>query len=562
MKVLSLIKKDFIIDYGFILNPSAALRDKNNRNKLLLFPLIVLMILFYTYIFVKFIFGSLPDEVIKHIGGVLLTIGYVVFFMITLMTSIAPFISKTYFSNDVSILQRLPVKSSDIFISKVVGLSVNSLFFGVIVLLPIVYRYGVANNSGVIYYSVAFINAMAGTMIVSSVMALLVSIVMRYINGLPRVKNIMQFINMFVVIAIVVGIQVYSRRLAGIETLDFIQSNQGIINTLTILLPFVRLIERALTTSKISTMILNTASVIAISGISVFISAALGSGFLMRGVSANQVVAKKKNTTIKESGYQKTSVAVSLAKREISEIFRTPVYAFNILSIGILMPIFIALPLINEGNAIGEIANVSVIIKELNISGINQIGIPMIIGLFVSIFLAMSGQSAITSITREGKRIWMMQSLPIHPKDQINGRMIASIFFGIIAVAPVTIIIIFLFKPSILMILGFIIGALAGVYATSSFGLLLGILYPKLVWDNPQQAIKQNFTVFISMILTWIYIGILGFITYKLFTSGIIKLDNAAFVGIVLTAVHIIMGYLVYRKQPSIFEEKLPDYRN
>lgn len=565
MGILKLVKKDLILDFGILLNPGAAMRNKSTKRKLFAMPLIAVLILFYTSMIMKFIFNNINDSIMILLGNVILSMTFLLYFMMVLVFGIGPFVSKIYFSNDVSIMQRLPISAKEIFASKVISGVLTLLPISILFVVPVLMKYAGATGQGFLYYLLAFICIFSGTVIVYSTLAFINSILMSYINRLPHTKNIMQFLGMILILAITLGIQVFTRRMAQsiTSTEDFIQTFDGIAKSLTVMFPFIRLITEALTSSQIWTKVLNTLILLGLAIVSITITSFLGSGFLIRGIDANQITVKKKRSSIKESGFKSESVAMALAKREIAEIFKIPVYAFNFLSTGILIPLFMAFPILTGGNVSNaDFQQVGTVLKTFDISIINQISVSAIIGLVISIFLGISGQSATTSITREGKRLWLMQSLPISAEDQIKGRIIASALFGIISILPTAILLTVILKPSMLMVIGLIIGIAIGVFLTSAFGLWVGILFPKLTWDNPQEAIKQNMSVFVTMIGVWAYIGLLGYILFKQFSIGHINTNNIGIIAMVLIILHLGIGIFLFKKEPEILRKKMNTYND
>ena len=106
-----------------------------------------------------------------------------------------------------------------------------------------------------------------------------------------------------------------------------------------------------------------------------------------------------------------------------------------------------------------------------------------------------------------------------------------------------------------------LIGSCLGSYASSSFGIYYGIKYPKLDWENPQDAVKRNFPVFLFSILSMSVMALSAFILFQIIT-------HVASLGVIK---FIIIGYLFFtsvlsikiKKQAKIsLKEKLPEYNS
>ena len=130
--------------------------------------------------------------------------------------------------------------------------------------------------------------------------------------------------------------------------------------------------------------------------------------------------------------------------------------------------------------------------------------------------LGSMGNPLSSSFSREGKHIWLMKSLPISVKDQLLGRMLLGLVFQIIIIAPLFALLVFLMKPPIDLLISLFVGNCLSSVIVGLLGLTVDSIRPKLVWDNPQEAMKQNLNIMISMFSSWAFVGLIAFIVYKL----------------------------------------------
>ena len=63
-----------------------------------------------------------------------------------------------------------------------------------------------------------------------------------------------------------------------------------------------------------------------------------------------------------------------------------------------------------------------------------------------------------------------------------------------------------------------IILSAAALIPVSAVGIYIDLMRPKLVWNNPQEAIKQNFNVVIAMLLGFVLVTIFGAVGYLITT--------------------------------------------
>ena len=104
-------------------------------------------------------------------------------------------------------------------------------------------------------------------------------------------------------------------------------------------------------------------------------------------------------------------------------------------------------------------------------------------------------------------------------------------------------------------------GSCLGSYASSSFGIYYGIKYPKLDWENPQDAIKRNFPVFLFSILSMAVMALSAFIIFRLYMAfGSVSFVKFIIIGYVTLAMAL---SLAIKKQAKIsLKEKFPEYNS
>lgn len=119
----------------------------------------------------------------------------------------------------------------------------------------------------------------------------------------------------------------------------------------------------------------------------------------------------------------------------------------NIAIYGLMMIIFIVVPFIAGGERLEFSSVLNDLYKFLSMMSMGaKVLLSSFIYLTLTIFVSIQGQSAYSSLTREGKHIWLVKSLPISSKDQIRGRIKASFFISLFNVLPIIVVSIFLFR--------------------------------------------------------------------------------------------------------------------
>ena len=128
--------------------------------------------------------------------------------------------------------------------------------------------------------------------------------------------------------------------------------------------------------------------------------------------------------------------------------------------------------------------------------------------------------------------------MPIYPKEFIKAKLLHGYIFDIIASVIVSVIYLFLnFSISNALII-----LIVSVIASSPFiilGLLIELKYPKLNWDNPQKAVKQNMNTVIIMFGDMGFIAALCFIALTYIESSLAAYSFIISVSLILSLIFI-----------------------
>ncbi len=545
--------------YGF--NIFASLRDRKRRSKLLVALVAIVVLAVYSILFTKVFLGSFDTFKSLGMADSFLMAGYFVYLILLLFMSGTIIISKIYFSNDITTLLPLPIKSQTLMISNVAISSIMGIVYSLFYTVPVILKYGSGMNQGIEYYIFAFISLVTMTVITNSLVAFVIVLVMSYVNKFASAKKILQFFGMLLTIVFSLGInfmiQKFMTENGGFNQNMFINATNGLVEQMYSIFPPLRIVNLSLTsptiTEKIFYLLLQIVLTIAI----VFISANVGSKLMIKGILLNKVVAvkKKKGKSIKLG--QKSTFA-SLISKEFNTIFRNPAYAFNTLGVGLILPLALMIPFLAK-NDMGNI-NFSEIKMYLDMfieETVGEIPIYFASGLLLSLFFTATACAATTSITREGNRIWLMQSLPIKAKEQISARIVSSMILSFLTVLPTFLLIAFFLKFGIKFFLVAMVANLVASFFISSVGLFVDILRPKLDWRTPQEAMKQNLNVFILTIINFMIIGGLIYLGLKL-----ISFENNSFIyyTAAVSAILLVLSFVINLLSVKNLDSKLRKY--
>jgi ABC-2 type transport system permease protein len=200
----------------------------------------------------------------------------------------------------------------------------------------------------------------------------------------------------------------------------------------------------------------------------------------------------------------------------------------------IILPILLAISMLTGGEAYEPMKEMLQDSRDIIVLG--SIGVIGSFGILNSL--------GSTTFSREGSNMWIQRTLPIRPKVQILGRTLASVFLqvlggvlligGVLFISPLRI-----YEAAIILLFG----VCASVPLTM-IGMSVDILRPMTGWTNPQQAMKQNLNVIISMAIGTLFMFGAGFLGYLLLPSHGLWMVLGVYAAIILASTTILYKIL------------------
>lgn len=466
----------------------------------------------------------------------------------TIIFTSAGIISKIYYSKDVELLLPLPLRRNNIFISKILGSVTVAFLVSFIIFIPMVFpliKFG--NLSFLKFFSIIFLN-LSNIIFTVLILSLILILFMRVFAGIGGLKNLLQALGFIFVIGVSLAPQLISRSDFAKEVVE-----KNIIAFIRHLFPQVYLVDKIYVMNNIPGFFISLGILLLMAVILFIISFPLAklmiAGVLRANTSGSRAKRKGEN--------KNTSIAISLAKKDLANVIKTPVYFFNLASGAFMFPILMIFGFL-KGESIKYIQEFFANTESFGFGKID-VFFALLMGLFF--YAAFMTPLSITSITREGKNIYLMQTLPISYEDQVKGRILGSCIFQIISSLPLLLLLAYFTKFNVIYIFAMLIGSFLGSYASSSFGIFYGIKYPKLDWENPQEAVKRNFPVFLFSILSMAAMALSAFILFQIISNfsslGVIKFIILAYLIIAMA-----LSFTIKKQAEISLKEKLPEYNS
>ncbi|MDP4091778.1 MAG: hypothetical protein Q8920_00280 [Bacillota bacterium] len=426
-------------------------------------------------------------------------------------------ISSFYFSKDMNILVPLPLKPYHILGSKFVVVMVNEYLTLIPFLIPAIIIYGCGTSQGIVYWLKALLLFITSPAIPLIIAALFDVVIMRFIN-LRKSRDLLAIIGGLFGLFLALGINFLAQSIpknAGMNTLTSFAADKAHI---------IESIGKNFPPSIWATFSLSKNGFAGIGYLLLFIGVAIVLFLLLlkladlvffKAVLAGQESIKKKKAMSREKREalysQSSSTVRAIFKREWKLLFRTPVFAMNCLAGMLVGPIFAVMPMLAKNSNMKFLTDI--ISNKANAMPAS------LAALGLMLFSASMNMVSSTSVSREGNMFWISKLIPVSAEEQIKGKLIHSILITLIGVIVTGVVLILMFHLSFIRVLVIMILGIIGTVPMSIYGLLIDLSHPKLVWTNPQEAVKSNLNGILGMAASLLIIGILAVVSILIVTS-------------------------------------------
>jgi ABC-2 type transport system permease protein len=426
-----------------------------------------------------------------------------------------------YFSSDIENLLILPVKPSIILMAKFTVVLIYEYFAEVIILVPVMTTFGVKSNAGLLYYIYGIIIFLTLPIMPLIIDALISIFVMRF-AGFTKNKDRFKIIAQMSSLIFIVGINIIIQRIGngaskGLEMAKLLtQGNNSLVSTSSKLFINIRYASEALISSGING-ITNMLIYLIITSVLLILFIIFSDIFYLKGVvGITQTQAKRKILSSEKITKQsdKKSKILSYTIKELNILFRTPVYFMNCVVMNFLWPVFFIIPIVSQPGLLKNAKNAHIYLNMI-LENSRTLGILIAIVFGVSLFFSMANPIASTSISREGKNIFINKFIPMEYKEQILSKAISAFILNFLGVMLMILIVSIVGKPPLYLVAMAVLLVVIGVIFSVFVGLFIDLNYPKLDWDNEQRAVKQNLNVIIGILIGLVTAGTVIFLTIK-----------------------------------------------
>ncbi len=413
-------------------------------------------------------------------------------FIILFGKSIFESLNALYFSKDLKILLRMPIKSKDIVKGKIINMIISEYQMETIMLAIPMIIYGIMEKVQPQFYLYALIILLILPVIPIMITSTIIAIIMRFTNG---IKNKTLVMYMTIILSLVALDFVFTgfNHSRNLNVSDF-ESSVLRINGIS-----EKIAEQFILIKPIMNTLLNYNNIKGVqnlvlylleSGLTYILGILAISKIYLKGAIGTTINGKRNERTAEKlniEDFKKKNKNIAYLEKDIKLMSRTPIFCIQCLIIPIVYPLiilFVLLIAITFSRLVG-VDLIADLTKEMNTSKMQAIFI------CVGEVFFMMNFSSIIGISKESKSAILTKTIPIDYQKQFNMKTYIGKFLNMLATIIVTLAYYETTKdiqPTIVMF--------AILYLLNSIGekvkLYIDLRKPQIEWESEYAMMKQN----------------------------------------------------------------------
>ena len=400
--------------------------------------------------------------------NILPTISVLICSLITLILTFLKSAGVLIGLRDYDMVMSLPVRNSEVVLSRLTMVYLTNLLISLVVVLPSVVIFGTHANAG-ISGNIMFLLSLLFLPVIPMIISLGLGVLISVVSSRSKHKNVFSLVLSTFIILLIVAASTRAQSINTDEILNIGILFSGMANKL---YPPAALISKAVEQQ-------NWFYFFAFVGLSVFI------GFVFVAVVAH-FYQKMNTATFSHSavkyegkGLKVSSPFKAMYKREFDRYFSCTIYALNS-TIGMVLLLVVALLLLFISPEALE--------RQSGIVGLSQM-LRQVLPLVIAVFVTMTS-TASASLSLEGKNRWIMCSVPVRAIDIFNSKIAVNL--TVICPFALASAVLLGLKMSVSLIQAILVFIVPAVYACfiSVLGMYLNVKFPKYDWTSEYYAVK------------------------------------------------------------------------
>lgn len=439
-------------------------------------------------------------------------------FYVLLLSFISSF--STLYTNEMeAYLASLPVRPVYLLSGKVATLAIPEFFFALLTMGTGFVVYGLAERVPWLFYINALLIILWIVIFVVS-LSYCVSIPLLAVSGFFRNRDGSRMVLTFALIFVILFFNASANRILSSSA-----SSEAIMNLLRLFNEtFLRLLDSVPPLRFILMTLLESANPL----FSLVLFALLGTVLLLafgalsllaplykkviQGFSEQYI--KKMNQTesaaLLRTNTGRQGKLMTLFLRELRGMNREPVYFLNGPFIIILMPLILGVSLFFSLGNQGTLDEIGSSARSL-LTPLSQV----LVSILAGAFLGSSTSITCTAISRDAKHIAYIKTLPVESRLYLGAKLLHGILFGLVGSLVAVLLGLFLFQIDVSLVLLILGSSFVLSVVLNILGLYLDTLNPRLSWDNPVAAMKQNINTVVMILLEMLILAGIGFAVFR-----------------------------------------------
>ncbi|SKB00755.1 Putative ATP-binding cassette [Caloramator quimbayensis] len=485
----------------------------------------------YSYIRMYDFLGKIDQQ------GLIVTISIIFASFFTFILGMITVITGYFMNQEGDIILSLPLRKRDILLAKYINSYVTELIASAVVMGIGLGVYGVKSNEGILFYLILVIASLL-VPIIPLVLCYLIVIPLMKIGNLTKKKDLLMILSGLLVLPFAIGYQYLINKVLVNNNpqylIEFLTKQNGLIDVFGRVYYLSILLSKGILGYNTFQGILYIIAFLILSVSFVYLLLILMSKIYYSSIIGGNEINKKYyklNKSENNKIFKSRGIISTLLLREIKLMNREPIYLLNGPLVIFLLPVMMYFVLLFNKESMKEI---TVMLSNKDI--IKHIGI---YGGIIILFLGISTSITSTCISREGKGFYFLKSLPIKAEQLILAKFLHGAIFGAIGGIMVCCLMAYFKIPIISIIIAFLIGNIL-LFDFYIIGIIIDFKWPKLNWDNPQKAMKQNINPVILILLSMGVMGVSFAVISKIkVPSSVLEMVYIGISGIILIVLYI-----------------------
>ena len=390
-------------------------------------------------------------------------------------------------STDNDLLLSMPIRPSDVLLSRMLALFVLNFVYSTIILLPVGIAFQLVGGYSIITFLCYLITLVIVPALSTGLCCIFGYLVGKIVQVIPN-KNILTVIMGFLTIAVVA--------VAGLNVGPIVVA----------LMNYIEVIAENVQSSIVPLYWYGCASSYGMfRGILPIILICMGlPALVFRFLSIKFLKLVTKKTAMKKKKYvekpmKKTGLQYALIKKELGYFFSIPAYVMNS-GLSTIMSVFLGIGIIVKGDLIKEYMPLIFPDASSNLMG-------LAIGSSLALCCTINDVTA-PSISLEGKTIWLLKSTPIDAMKIFRGKALMSPIIslpGIIFTAAASAVTLELSVADILFI---VFVSIISCLFSGFLGIIINLKIPRFDWSSEITVIKQSLSVIVTLFAAMFFTSI------------------------------------------------------